>query len=112
MWLLFVISCSSHCEYLSLLIGCYNIDDQSTGREYLLLAVFLPQMHLLWYKTQVSNCVLLTSLLHSIHGKINSLLARKTRGRTGMIQRMEELLNIEYVSPTNSGFLGSSAMQS
>jgi len=50
--------------------------------------------------------------LHSIHGKINSLIARKTRGRTGMIQRMEELLIIEYVSPTNSGFLGSSAMQS
>lgn len=30
MWLFFVISCSSHCEYLSLLIGCYNVGDQST----------------------------------------------------------------------------------
>lgn len=57
MWLLFVISCSSHCEYLSLLIGYYNVDDQSAGREYLGLAVLLQQMHLLCYITQVSNHV-------------------------------------------------------
>lgn len=78
MWLLFVISCSSHCGYLPLLIGCYNTDDQSTGHEYLLLAVFLLQMQLLWYKTQVYYIAYME--------KINSLVARKTRGRTGMIK--------------------------
>lgn len=56
MLLLLVISCSSRGEYLSLLIGYYNVDDQSTGHEYLGLGVLLQQIHLLLcYVTQVSN---------------------------------------------------------
>lgn len=46
-WLLFVIRCISHCEYLSLLIGYYNVSDQSTGPEYSGLLVLLQQINLL-----------------------------------------------------------------